>query len=50
MFCIFFFFGIATFLPIIGTVMDNSAAQENDLRVNDVIISVNNFIEIFTVI
>ena len=43
LFCIFFFFGIATFLPIIGTVMDNSAAQENDLRVNDVIISVNNF-------
>ena len=42
LFCIFFFFGIATFLPIIGTVMDNSAAQENDLRVNDVIISVNN--------
>ena len=42
LFCIFFFFGIANFLPIIGTVMDNSAAQENDLRVNDVIISVNN--------
>ena len=42
LFCIFFFFGIASFLPIIGTVMDNSAAQENDLRVNDVIISVNN--------
>ena len=31
LFCIFFFFGIASFLPIIGTVMDNSAAQENDL-------------------
>ena len=42
LFCIFFFFGIVSFLPIIGTVMDNSAAQENDLRVNDVIISVNN--------
>ncbi len=42
LFCIFFFFGIATFLPIIGKVMDNSAAQKNDLRVNDVIISVNN--------
>ena len=42
LFCIFFFFGIASFLPIIGTVMDNSAAQDNDLRVNDVIISVNN--------
>jgi len=42
LFCIFFFFGIATFLPIIGKVMETSAAQENDLRVNDVIISVNN--------
>ena len=42
LFCIFFFFGILSFLPIVGTVMDNSAAQENDLRVNDVIISVNN--------
>ena len=43
LFCIFFFFGIATFLPIIGKVMDNSSAQKNDLRVNDIIISVNNF-------
>ena len=42
LFCIFFFFGIATFLPIIGNVMENSAAQENDLRVNDIIVSVNN--------
>ena len=42
LFCIFFFFGIATFLPIIGKVLDTSAAQENDLKVNDVIISVNN--------
>ena len=42
LFCIFFFFGIATFLPIIGKVMDNSPAQENDLRVNDIIISINN--------
>ena len=42
LFCIFFFFGIASFLPIIGKVMDDSAAKENDLRVNDVIISVNN--------
>ena len=42
LFCIFFFFGIATFLPIIGKVMDTSAAQENDLRENDLIISVNN--------
>ena len=41
LFCIFFFFGIATFLPIIGNVIDNSSAQENDLRINDVIITVN---------
>ena len=42
LFSIFFFFGIVTFIPIIGKVLDTSAAQENDLRVNDVIISVNN--------
>ncbi len=42
LFSIFFFFGIVTFLPIIGKVLDTSAAQENDLRINDVIISVNN--------
>ena len=42
LFSIFFFFGIASFLPIVGKVMDDSAAKENDLRVNDVIISVNN--------
>ena len=42
LFSIFFFFGIASFLPIIGKVMDDSAAKENDLRVNDFIISVNN--------
>jgi len=41
LFCIFFFFGIATFLPIIGKVLETSAAAENDLKVNDVIISVN---------
>ena len=42
LFCIFFFFGIATLPPIIGGVMDNSSAQKNDLRVNDIIISINN--------
>ncbi len=41
LFCIFFFFGIATFAPIIGNVLDNSPAEMNDLRVNDIIISVN---------
>jgi regulator of sigma E protease len=42
LFCIFFFFGIATFLPIIGKVIDSTPAKENDLRVNDIIISINN--------
>ena len=42
LFCIFFFFGIASYLPVIGKVIDSSAAQENDLRENDLIISVNN--------
>ena len=41
LFCIFFFFGIASFAPIIGKVLENSSAQENDLRVKDIIISVN---------
>ncbi|MDC6447876.1 M50 family metallopeptidase [Alphaproteobacteria bacterium] len=39
--CIFFFFGIATFAPIIGKVMEDSSAEKNDLRINDLIISVN---------
>ena len=41
LFSIFFFFGIASFAPIIGKVLENSSAEENDLRVNDIIISVN---------
>ena len=41
LFCVFFFFGIATFAPIIGNVADESSAQINDLRVNDIIVSVN---------
>ena len=41
LFSIFFFFGIASFAPIIGKVLENSSAEKNDLRVNDVIISVN---------
>ena len=41
LFSIFFFFGIASFAPIIGKVIENSSAQENDLRVKDIIISVN---------
>ena len=43
--CIFFFFGIASFEPIIGKVLENSSAKENDLRVNDIIITVNDSIE-----
>ncbi len=42
LFSIFFFFGIAIYSPIIGKILDNSSAQENDLRINDIIISVNN--------
>ena len=41
LFSIFFFFGIASFAPIIGKVLENSSAEENDLRVNDIIITVN---------
>ena len=41
LFCIFFFFGIATFLPIIGSVMENSPASLNDLRQGDRILSIN---------
>ena len=41
LFCIFFFFGIASFAPIIGKIADDSPAEMNDLRVNDLIISVN---------
>ena len=41
LFCIFFFFGIATFLPIIGKVMDDSPAFNNDLREGDKILEIN---------
>ena len=41
LFCIFFFFGIASFAPIVGNVLDDSPAELNDVRVNDIIISVN---------
>ena len=43
LFCIFFFFGIATFLPFIGSVMQNSPASINDLREGDKIIEINNY-------
>ena len=42
LFSIFFFFGIVNFLPIIGSVMDNSAASINDIRKGDRIVEINN--------
>ena len=42
LFVIFFFFGIVNFSPIIGSVMDNSAASINDLRKGDKILEINN--------
>ena len=42
LFSIFFFFGIVNFLPIIGSVMENSAAYKNDLREGDRILEINN--------
>ena len=42
LFSIFFFFGIVNFLPIIGSVMNDSAASMNDLREGDKILQINN--------
>ena len=42
LFCIFFFFGIVSLLPIIGSVSENSSAFENDLREGDKILEINN--------
>ena len=42
LFSIFFFFGIVNFLPVIGSVMENSAAYKNDLREGDRILEINN--------
>ena len=42
LFCIFFFFGIVTLMPIIGSVSENSSAFENDLREGDRILEINN--------
>ena len=41
LFFIFFFFGIINFLPVIGSVLDNSPASINDLREGDKIIEIN---------
>ena len=42
LFCIFFFFGIVSLMPIIGSVNENSSAFENDLREGDRILEINN--------
>ena len=42
LFCIFFFFGIVSLMPIIGSVSENSSAFENDLREGDRILEINN--------
>ncbi len=42
LFCIFFFFGIVSLMPIIGSVSENSPAFENDLREGDKILEINN--------
>ena len=41
LFCIFFFFGIVSLMPIIGSVSENSPAFENDLREGDKILEIN---------
>ena len=43
LFCILFFFGIATFSPEVGTVVENSPASMNDIRKGDVISRVNGY-------
>ena len=42
LFSIFFFFGIVSLMPIIGSVSENSPAFENDLREGDKILEINN--------
>ena len=42
LFCIFFFFGIVSLMPIIGSVSENSPAFENDIREGDKILEINN--------
>ena len=43
LFCILFFFGIATFSPEVGKVIENSAASMNDIREGDIIARVNGY-------
>ena len=41
LFSVLFFFGIASFSPQIGEVIENSAAYKNDIRVGDTVLEVN---------
>ncbi len=43
LFCILFFFGIATFSPEVGKVLENSPASMNDIREGDIISRVNGY-------
>ncbi|SVB19504.1 uncharacterized protein METZ01_LOCUS172358 [marine metagenome] len=43
LFCILFFFGIASFSPEVGKVLDNSPASMNDIREGDIITRVNGY-------
>tara|TARA_B100000700_G_C15011911_1_gene841386 strand:- start:22 stop:1056 length:1035 start_codon:yes stop_codon:yes gene_type:complete len=43
LFIILFFFGIAIFSPEVGKVITNSPAENNDIRVGDIIAQVNNY-------
>ncbi len=43
LFIILFFFGIAIFSPEVGKVIANSPAENNDIRVGDIIVQVNNY-------
>jgi len=43
LFCMLFFFGITTFSPEVGKVIDNSPASINDIREGDIISQVNGY-------
>jgi len=43
LFCILFFFGIATFSPEVGKVLENSPASMNDIREGDIVTRVNGY-------
>lgn len=41
LFCVLFFFGIVNFVPIVGNVLENSAAYHNDIQKGDIVVRVN---------